>query len=230
MSPVLRGLIPTQRDALARGGFFSSVLTGGFRSAQDEQVAQWKGSAHSILKLLFCKWKTKAKTVYRGCLLPTLQPTSFANIHANLPLDRKECALPPALLMMLLEENICFPDMAVHAYNPSTWESESGGLLQVPDQLGLQSQKPTHINNKREEMNMLFLNRKAKSASRLFLQNVLMWFGKTHLHNCNTDAGFILKSQYSLLQIQFCITWKLLSLIILTKLMFTKLQEVIYNA
>lgn len=57
MSPVLPGLIPTQRDALARGGFFSSVLTGGFRSAQDEQVAQWKGSAHSILKLFVLQVK-----------------------------------------------------------------------------------------------------------------------------------------------------------------------------
>lgn len=137
--------------------FFSSILTVGFGSAQAEQVAQWKGFAHSIFKLLFCKWKTKARSrmVFWSCLLPGARD-SFSNINTNLPLDRKECALSPALCAALLEETVCFPDTAVHAWNPSTWDSETGGLGQILDQFGLQSQKLSRINNNKKEKKKFF--------------------------------------------------------------------------
>lgn len=163
MSPVLQRLelqSPPKTDALTVGSFFSffsSVLTVGFRSAQAEQVAQWKLLPVLFLSYCFTSGKLKPRVGWFSEAVFCLEPaTSLANINTNLPLDRKECAPAPVLCTTLLEENVCFPDTAIYAYNPSTGDSETGGLLQILDQFGLQTQNLSRINNNRKEKKMLF--------------------------------------------------------------------------
>lgn len=163
MSPVLQRLelqSPPRTDALTVGSFlsfFGSVLTVGFRSAQAEQVAQWKLLPILFLSYCFASGKLKPRVGWFSEAVFCPEPaTSFSNINTNLPLDRKECALAPALCTTLLEENVCFPDTAIHEYNPSTGNSETGGLLQILDQFGLQTQNLSRINNNRKEKKMLF--------------------------------------------------------------------------